>query len=74
MRDVSVQERYIREYLEDYELNEDLMGQVLDLNTRYNKEVEKVIEFLQKNNFAYKGRIKAPVGEDNNNWVEKALK
>ena len=44
MRDVSVQERYIREYLEDYELNEDLMGQVLDLNTKYNKEVEKVEE------------------------------
>jgi len=44
MRDVSVQERYIREYLEDYELNEDLMSQVLDLNTRYNKEVEKVEE------------------------------
>lgn len=44
MRDVSVQERYIREYLEDYELNEDLMCQVLDLNTKYNKEVEKVEE------------------------------
>ena len=44
MRDVSVQERYIREYLEDYELNEDLMSQVLDLNTKYNKEVEKVEE------------------------------
>jgi len=44
MRDVSVQEKYIREYLEDYELNEDLMSQVLDLNTKYNKEVEKVEE------------------------------
>mgnify|MGYP003117496135 CR=1 FL=1 len=41
MRDVSVQERYIREYLKDYDLNEDLMRQVLDLNTKYNIEVEK---------------------------------
>ena len=44
MRDVSIQEQYIREYLKDYDLNEDLMRQVLDLNTRYNKEVEKVEE------------------------------
>ena len=44
MRDVSVQERYIREYLKEYDLDEDLMSQVLDLNTRYNKEVEKVEE------------------------------
>ena len=44
MRDVSIQEQYIREYLKDYELTEDLMSQVLDLNTRYNKEVEKVEE------------------------------
>ena len=41
MRDASVQEKYIREYLKDYELDESIMGQVLDLNTRYNKEVEK---------------------------------
>ncbi len=36
-----------------------------------NKEVEKVIEFLQKNKFVYKGKIKAPAGEDNDNWVER---
>ena len=36
-----------------------------------NKEVEKVIEFLQKNSFVYKGKIKAPAGEDNKNWVER---
>ena len=29
-----------------------------------NQEVEKVIEFLQKNKFVYKGKIKAPAGED----------
>ena len=36
-----------------------------------NKEVEKVINFLQKNNFVYKGKIKAPAGEDDDNWVER---
>ena len=36
-----------------------------------NQEVEKVVEFLQKNKFVYKGKIKAPAGEDDNNWVER---
>ncbi len=36
-----------------------------------NQEVEKVVEFLHKNKFVYKGKIKAPVGEDNNEWVER---
>jgi arginyl-tRNA synthetase len=36
-----------------------------------NQEVDKVVDFLQKNKFVYKGKIKAPAGEDNNNWVER---
>ena len=36
-----------------------------------NQEVEKVIDFLQKNKFVYKGKIKAPAGEEDNNWVER---
>ena len=36
-----------------------------------NQEVEKVVEFLQKNKFVYKGKIKAPAGEDDTNWVER---
>ena len=36
-----------------------------------NQEVEKVVEFLQKNKFVYKGKIKAPIGEDESNWVER---
>ncbi len=36
-----------------------------------NNEVESVIDFLEKNNFIYKGKIKAPAGEDNKNWVER---
>ena len=36
-----------------------------------NKEVEKVIDFLKKNNFVYKGKIKAPAGENSKEWVER---
>tara|TARA_Y100000591_G_scaffold302425_1_gene297475 strand:+ start:5590 stop:7323 length:1734 start_codon:yes stop_codon:yes gene_type:complete len=36
-----------------------------------NQEVKKVIDFLKKNNFVYKGKIKAPIGEANSNWVER---
>ncbi len=36
-----------------------------------NQEVEKVVEFLQINKFVYKGKIKAPAGEDESNWVER---
>ena len=36
-----------------------------------NNEVEKVVNFLQKNKFVYKGKIKAPAGEDNDTWVER---
>ena len=36
-----------------------------------NQEVEKVVDFLHKNKFVYKGKIKAPVGEENNKWVER---
>jgi len=36
-----------------------------------NQEVEKVVDFLQKNEFVYKGKIKAPAGEDNEKWIER---
>ena len=36
-----------------------------------NKEVDKVIEKLKKNNFIYIGKIKAPEGEDKSKWVER---
>ena len=36
-----------------------------------NNEVQKVVEKLQKNNFIYKGRIKAPESEKSDNWVER---
>ena len=36
-----------------------------------NKEVENVIKFLETNNFVYKGKIKAPAGEDKKDWIER---
>ena len=37
----------------------------------HNKEVEKVVQKLKKNNFVYMGKIKAPEGEDNSKWKER---
>ncbi len=36
-----------------------------------NNEVEKVIKFLEAGKFVYKGKIKAPAGEDNKDWIER---
>ena len=36
-----------------------------------NNEVEKVVNYLQVKNFVYKGKIKAPEGESDINWVER---
>jgi len=36
-----------------------------------NNEVEKVIQNLKKKKLVYEGKIKAPKGEDDNNWVER---
>ena len=36
-----------------------------------NKEVENVIKFLETNNFVFKGKIKAPAGEDKKDWIER---
>ena len=35
------------------------------------KEVEKVINKLKNKNLIYKGKIKAPAGENDDNWVER---
>ena len=44
---------------------------ISEKNLVLNKEVEKVVDYLQKNNFVYKGKIKAPAGENNDNWIER---
>ena len=36
-----------------------------------NNEVESVIKFLESNNFVYRGKIKAPAGEDSKDWIER---
>ena len=36
-----------------------------------NNEVEEVIKFLEDGKFVYKGKIKAPAGEDNKEWIER---
>ena len=44
---------------------------VSEKNIVLNNEVEKVIKFLDAGKFVYKGKIKAPEGEDNKDWVER---
>jgi len=36
-----------------------------------NNEVDQVVEKLKKDKFVYLGKIKAPEGEDNKNWIER---
>ena len=36
-----------------------------------NNEVDQVVDKLQKDNFVYLGKIKAPEGEDAKNWTER---
>ena len=44
---------------------------ISEKNIVVNNEVEEVIKFLEASKFVYKGKIKAPAGEDNKNWVER---
>ena len=36
-----------------------------------NNEVENVIKYLEAHRFVYKGKIKAPEGENNEDWIER---
>jgi len=40
LRDISVQEKLIREYLEGFEVSSDMLSRVFDLNQKYNKLAE----------------------------------
>jgi arginyl-tRNA synthetase len=44
---------------------------VSEKNIVLNNEVENVIKYLETNNYVYKGKIKAPAGEDKKDWVER---
>ena len=41
LRDISVQERLIKEYLEDFEASAEILQRVYDLNLKYNKTAEE---------------------------------
>ena len=60
--------KLIKKNLKSLGINHDNF--VSEKNLVLNQEVEKVIDYLQKNKFVYKGKIKAPAGEDDN-WVER---
>ena len=59
----------IKRNLESLGINHDSF--VSEKKIVLNKEVESVVSFLETNNFVYKGKIKAPAGEDNKDWIER---
>ncbi len=61
--------KLIKKNLKSLGINHDNF--VSEKNLVLNQEVERVIDYLQKNKFVYKGKIKAPAGEDDDNWVER---
>ena len=61
--------KLIKKNLKSLGINHDNF--VSEKNLVLNQEVEKVIDYLQKNKFVYKGKIKAPAGEDDDNWVQR---
>ncbi len=66
----------VEESLKIIKMNLETLGIVHDKFTREteivgNGEVEKVILKLKKNNFIYKGKIKAPKKENISDWVER---
>ncbi len=58
----------IRKNLKSLGINHDNF--VSEKSIVLNNEVESVVKFLEKNKFVYRGKIKAPAGEDDN-WVER---
>ena len=66
----------IKEALKLIKNNLDLLGInhdnfVSEKDLVKSEEVERVIKFLQKKNFIYKGKIKAPAAENNEKWIER---
>jgi DNA repair exonuclease SbcCD ATPase subunit/predicted phosphodiesterase len=41
MRDLAVQEKWIKEYLKDYSLEDEVMDEILSLNSKFNMEAER---------------------------------
>lgn len=47
MRDIAVQEKLIKEYLNDYRVDDEVMQRILELNRKYNTEVEQSEDTLR---------------------------
>ena len=41
MRDLGVQEKWIKEYLKDFNLEQEVMDEIMELNTKFNMEAER---------------------------------
>jgi len=51
LRDLAVQEKLIREYLEDYKINKDLEKRIMELNRKYKQIVEETDETYRNTDF-----------------------
>ena len=51
LRDIAVQEKLIREYLEDYKINKDLEKRIMELNKKYKQIVEETDETYRNIDF-----------------------
>ena len=51
LRDIAVQEKLIREYLEDYKVNKDLEKRIMELNRKYKQIVEETDETYRNIDF-----------------------
>lgn len=51
LRDISVQKRLIREFLKEYEVDDEVLDRVLDLNVRYNTAIEENEEVARNINW-----------------------
>lgn len=51
LRDIAVQEKLIREYLEDYKINKDLEKRIMELNRKYKQIVEESDETYRNTDF-----------------------
>ena len=61
--------KLIKKNLDSLGVNHDNF--VSEKNLVKNKEVENVIKYLENKKIVYKGKIKAPEGEDLKNWVQR---
>ena len=51
LRDMAVQEKFIQEYLKDYEVSDDIMVRILDLNRKFNTIVEEGEDVIRNVNW-----------------------